>query len=81
MPLIVGVGLSQVLLQFSHRYFESPGFLLDKEVFGELVGISIEGSPCSLSSYVAFSNILFFFVLILFVSVFIDNCILQMIIY
>ncbi len=48
MPLIVGVGLSQVLLQFPHRYFESPGFLLDKEVFGELVGISIEGSPCSL---------------------------------
>jgi len=37
MPLIVGVGLSKVLLQFPHRYMEIPGFLLDKEVFGDLV--------------------------------------------
>ncbi len=71
----------QVLLQFPHRYFVKKKTGTLKEVFGELVGISIEGSPCSLSSYVAFSNILFVFVLILFVSVFIDHFILQMIIY
>lgn len=46
MPLVVGVGLAQVLLYFPHRYFKGPGFLLDKEVFGELVGISVKGSPC-----------------------------------
>lgn len=44
-PWFVRVGLAQVLLYFPHRYFKGPSFLLDEEVFGELVKISAEGSP------------------------------------
>lgn len=45
MPLIIRINCSQVLLKFTYRYVKGPGFLLDKNAFEKLVGISVEDSP------------------------------------